>query len=274
MGYADLEPLSAEEIARIAAKEDYPHYPLKSSRLRYTRQKWRSMCARGIVIPDDARYHITAHPNRLNADPARLTPIYDNAHPMSPGQATQWRSLGLMIDTAGRPLHPHAGQLLTTAGMLTGPGWSWHYGPQIVGNALAYCFVGGEPYYAMVETRRGNGTRWSLAGGHAEPGESPEMAAWRELDEEAGANPWSEGALGGSSRLARLMCSPQDTLHAWLEEWFSRIQLPGRVPLRPRDCKEVIGAAWLDYTAVSRLGRAVFDTHLRMIVDHREGVFA
>ena len=45
--------------------------------------------------------------------------------------------------------------------------------------------VGGEREYLLVEARSSRGV-WVLPKGHIEPGETPEMAAVREVEEEAG----------------------------------------------------------------------------------------
>jgi 8-oxo-dGTP pyrophosphatase MutT (NUDIX family) len=45
--------------------------------------------------------------------------------------------------------------------------------------------VGGEREYLLVEARRSRG-EWVLPKGHIEPGETPEAAAVREVEEEAG----------------------------------------------------------------------------------------
>lgn len=45
--------------------------------------------------------------------------------------------------------------------------------------------VGGEREYLLVEAR-GSGGEWVLPKGHIEPGETPEAAAVREVEEEAG----------------------------------------------------------------------------------------
>jgi 8-oxo-dGTP pyrophosphatase MutT (NUDIX family) len=68
---------------------------------------------------------------------------------------------------------------------------------------------------------------WGLPGGYAEMGETPQQAALREGSEEIGTDlrkPELQrvaGRLVLRDVLARLKCSPKDTLHAWLEEWFT-----------------------------------------------------
>ncbi|HJQ08200.1 MAG TPA: NUDIX domain-containing protein [Candidatus Saccharimonadales bacterium] len=277
MSYENLTPLTQEEIERIGVKESEPGYPPLSNRLIVPRDQWDQMVAENsIIIPDDPAYHITDHPNRRNVAEDQRDDIATVGRPMSAGLVAYWKSLGLHVDTAGRPLHPRAAEVLPVTGMYTGPGWSYRYGPQRIGNLGLRRTRNSRVEYAVVAVQRRT-VMWGLPGGYAEMGETPRQAAFREGSEEAGVDLRKQelqrlvGRLVLRDVLARLKCSPKDTLHAWLEEWFTIVHSPENpalegVELRNGDT-EVLEMGWME--AAEIVSRKDFlGTHKRVVRAH------
>jgi len=113
-----LKPLTDEQVRRYSLKSPERGYPLLplGRRLTMSREAWDAMAAANhIVIPNNPRYYITDHPNRLNSEhPERVLAPISESNPPAPEQNALWDSMGLLRDTLGRPLHPRAKQLLTT----------------------------------------------------------------------------------------------------------------------------------------------------------------
>jgi ADP-ribose pyrophosphatase YjhB (NUDIX family) len=223
-----LSPLTAVEIERLRVKQPARGYPPPEDRLIIERQELNRMVAAGrIVIPDDPRYHITDYRRgRTPEEGAVVDAIVTAENPMGEEQVRRWHELGLRTDTAGRPLHPRALELLPTVGMFTGLGRFYWYGPQAIGNLILPRERNGIVEYATVLVKRGE-LIWGFPGGFAKRGESPQTAAFREGFEEIGVDLQTEAsrkALGGfvlTERLARIKCTPNDTAHAWMEEHFT-----------------------------------------------------
>lgn len=232
------------------------------------------------IVIAEGPWSVMDHPNRQ--DPSiqhLLDPIHTIGNPMNEEQAEHWRQLGLLVDTAGRPLHPRAAQLLTTpnVGMFTGPGFHYTYGPQRMGNLGLRRVQNSMVEYAVTAVQRGNLT-WGLPGGYAETGESVEEAAFREGNEEAGIAKEQLGEV-----VARTVISPpkgfkRDTLHAWGEEWFTFLsvadqQILGDMELNPIDTLEVVDAAWMSLDTI-KTEPGFMSTHLKMILGHEAYLFS
>jgi 8-oxo-dGTP pyrophosphatase MutT (NUDIX family) len=118
---------------------------------------------------------------------------------------------------------------------------------------------------------------WGFPGGYAELGETPRQAAFREGGEEVGVDLRAQefqrliGQHVLRDVLARLKCSPKDTLHAWLEEWFTFVHSPENpalegVELRKGDA-EVLEMGWMDVADI--VTREDFlGTHKRIVEAH------
>jgi len=284
MSYADMKPLSAEEIEKGRIKTPESNYPPLENRLVIPAATLAAMIQnRHIVIPDEGPHSINNHPNRNKPEKWHdMHPIATEENPMGPEWAAYWHSLGLLTDTADRPLHPRAWQLLThpDVGMFTGPGFHYRYGPGYMGNLVLRRLRGQTAEYAMVKTKRGNAEKWSVPGGYDNEGESPETIAFREGFEEAGI---MAGMLGRFTM--RTVFSPprgfkRDTLHAWGEEWFTAPMSHDNPALEGVELvmnaqsedgvKEVLDVAWVDREVIAN-PPADFDimsTHQRIILGH------
>ena len=276
MGYEQLTPLTPVEIEEIRYGPVDANYPLPEDRLIIAGSDWRRMVASGrIEIPDDPRYHITDHPNRRDVSADKLDPIATVDNPLDPELTEYWRSSGLLIDTAGRPLHPRAAELFPTTGMFTGPGYGYRYGPRAVSNLGARRERGGEAEYAVVTVERKriiDGIKrtliWrGLPGGHVDIGEDSLAAAIREGIEEVGVD-IRDRALGNLSLRevqARIKCMATDTAHNWMEEYFvftASEDNPGLegVELEIGDRDEILAAEWMKFEEIMRR-EDFFDTH-------------
>lgn len=278
MTYENIAPLSVAELAENNAKRPERGYPPLKDRLYIPPDAWNSMVGNNEITIPDGPWHIVDHPNRQTPEAqGLLDDIATEASPMPAERTADWRNAGLRVDTAGRPLHPRAAQLLTTrgVGMFTGPGFHYRYGPQRMGNLGLRRERNGTVEYAMSAVQRST-LKWGMPGGYANAGETVDAAAFREGYEEVGVERKALGVL-----LVRTVLTPpkgfkRDTLHAWGEEWFTfarsfnNPELEG-VELATYDEQEVVAVAWVsvDDVRLSLRGESPYDimsTHARMIL--------
>ncbi|HEU5122312.1 MAG TPA: NUDIX hydrolase, partial [Candidatus Saccharimonadales bacterium] len=257
-------------------EEGYPpiEYKLEIPRLAL-HVMWQS---NHIEIPDGP-WHITNHPNRQRPEVQhRIEPIATKERPMSTARQQHWDMLGLRKDTAGRPLHPRALQLLGTAGvgMFTGPGFHYTYGPQRMANLGAKRIRGNKTEYAVV--RKHGKKDWSLPGGYAEPYHATiEDAAFHEGWQEAGLDRRQMGHVAMRTIFSPPKGFRRDTLHAWGEEYFTFVAsynnpaLEG-VELAVYDTKEIADARWMDLETIITTEDFV-ETHRKRTLE-AEGVQA
>ena len=274
-GYQNVAPLPVEELAAGRSKPPERDYPPLANRLCIPPDHWAKMIQNNwIEIPDDPRWHITNHPNR-NKPSELIDPIATAENPLSDDHIQQWEALGLRHDTAGRPLHPRAEQLLTThgVGMFTGPGFHYRYGPQRVGNLGIRRERNGTVEYAVTLVHRSCDV-WGMPGGYANTGETVQDAAFREGFEEAGI----QRTLLGDLMIRELFSPPKgfrrDTLHAWAEEWFTFAASRDNpelqeVDLEVHDIAEVLEAAWMTVAAIENESNFM-GTHRHMIMEHEQ----
>lgn len=274
-----MAAFSAAELAENSAKLPERGYPPTKDRLYLPPTTWNDMVHNGEVTIPDGPWHITSHPNRQRPEvQGLLDGIATEDSPMSAEHITRWQGMGLLVDTAGRPLHPRASQLLTTpgVGMFTGPGFHYRYGPQRMGNFGLRRERNGVVEYAMSAVRRST-LKWGMSGGYTNVGETVDAAAFREGYEEVGVE---RKALGALSVRATVFSPPKgfkrDTLHAWGEEWFTFVRSldnPGLdgVELITHDEHEVAEVAWVsvDDVRLSLRDQSPYDimgTHAKMIL--------
>lgn len=279
MTYANITPLSAAGLSENSVKLPERAYPPISDRLYLPPTAWHEMVQSGEITIPEGPWHISDHPNRQKQSSQNLLdPIATEESPMPAEHIARWRNLGLMVDSAGRPLHPRAAQLLTTrgVGMFTGPGFHYRYGPQRMGNLGLRRERNGVVEYAMSAVRRST-LKWGMPGGYAEAGETVDAAAFREGYEEVGIE---IEALGTLSTRAAILSPPKgfkrDTLHAWGEEWFTFVRsldnpaLDG-TELVVHDENEVLEVAWVSLGDIrlSLQDKSSYDimgTHAKMIL--------
>jgi len=186
---------------------------------------WRLMVAIGHIEIPDGPWHVANHPHRTRAG-SRIEPTATVDQPIDSGRVNHWQTQGLLVDTAGRPLHPYASQLLTRhdIGMCTGPGFHYGYGPQLIGNLGLRRQRVDMIEYAVVAVERSGQLIWSLPGGYAAPGETSMQAAFREANEEAAIQLSKiPGSIIQQWPLP-LKVRQRDTLHAWTEETFTMVR--------------------------------------------------
>lgn len=226
-------PLSPAEIERGRSKVG-KGYPPAEYRLTLLPEQWAEMYYNNAIAIPDGLHHITGHPGHGPASSSRLyEPIYtpDNPMPIDEAKLEFWTKLGVLmdpegrrpaLDTANRPLHPRAPQMLTTVGMYTGRGFFRYYGPNPVGNFGLRLVRKDVVYYVTVTVERGESRlRISLPGGHAEADETAFQAAITEFGQETGAD---LACLGRVVLSAHVTTRPhpfwKNTLHAFTSEQY------------------------------------------------------
>ncbi|MEV0592451.1 NUDIX domain-containing protein [Nonomuraea cavernae] len=110
----------------------------------------------------------------------------------------------MVID--GRPVNP-----CEQTGIRYGRNELGHWGEQLAADAIVTADTEAGRWLVMVERSDGHG--WAVPGGYVEPGEDPESAAVRELEEETGLN------LESASRQvlpARYVPDPRASDEAWM----------------------------------------------------------
>ena len=286
MSHNTLTLLTDEQIYKYSMKAPERGYPLLpvGRRLTIPREQWYQMVAVGeIVIPDDPRYYITDHPNRvLSKKPEQVRAPITVDNPPTPEQEAQWDIMGLKRDTLRRPLHRRAEQLLTTpgVGMYTGPGFHYSEGPQRMGNLLFRVLREGRPHYALSCSIRARGPVWGAPGGYFDYYERQDRdirdTALHEAYEECGI---PRELCNQMTFLEEVQTEPKgfkrDTLHAWGEESFSSVynlddSNPDlrRLQLHPIDTEEAIATEFWDLPTIHRRKEDIMSTHYEMIQDN------
>lgn len=110
------------------------------------------------------------HPNRKKVPAAFLDPDLPTSLEQ-PWQLTEvlqkhFRDRGRALDQHGRPVHPHADQLLDRIGLNTGIGWGWRLGESVVADAV----VTAGDRVLLWQPPLADG-RWAVPGGYRIPGD-------------------------------------------------------------------------------------------------------
>jgi ADP-ribose pyrophosphatase len=159
----------------------------------------------------------------------------------------------------GLPINP------VTAGLPAGRGQLWHWGEAVAADSVVFVLTPGRVrHLLMVERADGHG--WALPGGMLDPGETPPIAAARELEEETGL------VIHPSKfdmRAARGVPDPRAGANAWMAT------VPGVVTLTRKKLPAVRGlddartAAWFPAGSYDELVLAldgrVFDAHVGLL---------
>lgn len=255
-------PLGRRELesGRTKVPIDYP-----TRKLVIPEKKWKAMVENDQIVIEEGPWSVTEHAGRNHPKNKHLVePFYTEDNPMSEEQVRRWHELGLLTDTAGRPLHPRAEEVLPVIGMFTQPGAHFGYGPQLIGNFGLRRVRSGRVEYATVGVSRdeldasGNKRiRRSMPGGYAAEGESASDAASRELHEELGIRASALGSL--SVRQVVIPPHPfwKNTLHAWTREEFTLAysrdnpELEG-IDIEVRDVNEVVETRWMSIEEIQQ----------------------
>jgi|GEM_PF-6826385 len=270
VSYRDMPKLTSSEATELIGKQPVKGYPPRENRLQYKPEVWRQLLndARKhdnrIDIPDGGPHFADTYgaATRMRRS-SEMDVIVTREQPLPEKRVAEWRKLGLLVDTTGRPLHPRAEQVLThpKIGMYTGPGKYYRYGPQRIGNLILQR-IEQRQYnelitYAIVGVRRNGEIEYSVPGGHCELGKNTQDTAFREAKEEAGIVRASLGKLQLQEVISWPKGGKADTLHAWGEEWFTFARstdnpaLEG-VELQP-DSKEAVTAEWRTFEEIRKL---------------------
>ncbi|WP_219504676.1 NUDIX domain-containing protein [Nonomuraea ceibae] len=168
----------------------------------------------------------------------------------------------------GRPVNP-----CEKTGIRYGRNELGHWGEQLAADAIVTVDTKAGRWLVMVERSDGHG--WAIPGGYVEPGEDPEAAAVRELEEETCLN------LSSVSRQvlpARYVSDPRASDEAWM------VTVPVRFNLAAGGCNDlpaVVGAddamraVWVHADSYDALvddldityGGQVFRAHQAMLRD-------
>jgi ADP-ribose pyrophosphatase YjhB (NUDIX family) len=226
----------------------------------------RRLDAAGFAWTSDTTAHVPPgydaldHPNRRGTPSAGLDPAEPTSHDGAPQVAAElqdhFRRRGWALDQHGRPLHPHACQLLTDPriGLPTSLGFAYYLGESVVVDAVA---VAGDQVVLTTRTTPHEGLIPALPGGYTIPADehvTPQewrrgvrpvtsggvmATARRKLGEETGllADPGSHIEIVRAIRPV----SSVHTLHAWTVVYTVRIDLGSRTNLTLRPDS---GAQW------------------------------
>lgn len=217
---------------------------------------WRS----GTAAHVPPGYDVLDHPNRRMNDSVGIDPADATSDAGLPQVAVElqehFRRRGWALDQHGRPLHPHARQLLADPriGLPTSLGFAYYLGESVVVDAVA---VAGDQVVLTSRATPHDGLIPALPGGYTSPAdEGVAVADWRrgvrpvtregvtatarrKLAEETGlvAGPDSHAEIVRAIRPV----SSVHTLHAWTVVYTVRIDLPSRANLTLRPGS---GARW------------------------------
>ncbi len=278
--YHNIPPLTEQELEKGRVKKPGQDYPPIEHRLKIPASTWYAMLQNRHIIIPEGPHSINNHPHRNQPEKAHLMhPIATEDSPMGEEWATYWHSLGLLTDTADRPLHPRATQLLThpDIGMFTGPGYHYRYGPQRMGNLALRRIRDTSVEYAMVAVNRDGREKWSVPGGYfQEDDRTIDVTAFREGWEEANIIPHFLGNYAVREVLSPPRGFKRDTLHAWGEEWFSfpisydNPAMEGVELSTKNDTKEAHRVAWVSRDVIANPPEHfdIISTHQRMILEH------
>ncbi|CAM01621.1 hypothetical protein SACE_2320 [Saccharopolyspora erythraea NRRL 2338] len=155
--YTDSE---LAEFAQHVAETQQPGYGprLHASAAGFERTE------HGYSLPPG--YDATGSPHRAGVNPARLDPDIPTAADgwQLPAAVQQhFRERAFALDQHGRPVHPHADQLLERIGMNTGIGWGWRLGENVVVDAVVLIGDG------VLLWHTGDAGRWAVPGGYTIP---------------------------------------------------------------------------------------------------------
>jgi ADP-ribose pyrophosphatase YjhB (NUDIX family) len=154
---------SLELLATQLQNRTYPGYP--NVRLSYANGASRDALGQ-LHLPDGPW----------------LLPHDDNEF-ITTEQSESLYEKGYELDTENRPLHPWIQDLLREdVGVVTGKGFYRYWGPNFTADPVIIRMDTPEPMVLLVQ--RKDTKQWALAGGFVEPGESGEVAAFREAEEE------------------------------------------------------------------------------------------
>jgi 8-oxo-dGTP pyrophosphatase MutT (NUDIX family) len=286
MSYEKMPPLTRKELKEGRNKTPEKDYPDKKHRLTLTPRQWAEMVQLdsstgrrpNLVIPEGPHSAVN-HPNYLKANPRERDPVATIDNPLGEEWLDKWNELGIeFVDTANRPLHPRAKQLLTAPdlGMFTQLGFHRRYGPAQMGNLGVWRERDGVVEYVVTVVERGGKPTIGLPGGYRDPGDKDIVeTALREGFEEAG-TPRTRKKLGVKA-VHTVISYPKgfkrDTLHAWGEEYFSFVELhdpqASHIPkLHVNDRSErVLEALWMSVEAIETDQR-VMQTHRERVLDN------
>jgi ADP-ribose pyrophosphatase YjhB (NUDIX family) len=204
--YHNLPPLSDETLKTLYAGDAPDGYPPFAERYQDLDDQ----------SPDDPRWFIDDHPNRQDPHQPEIQPA--QAVPADHLRYIWSVNFGLQLDEAGRPIHPYADQIFDAeAGLVTGPGYFWHYGPNEHTNVVLLRQFDAEAEPEVVVTRRPGESYLSLPGTYVRHSEVAIGAARRVLGKEVGLDVRRirGSALGNAPQMSP---NKYDTLHAWREE--------------------------------------------------------
>lgn len=251
-------PYTAHELDTIAFNVAPARGPGCAARLLAADPGFSWISVTSAFVP--AGFDVLGHPNRDGVDPVLLDPAVMTAPdglPTVPAMLQDYfRHRGWALDQHGRPLHPHAGQLLADAriGLPTGLGQAYLLGESVVADAVA---VAGDQVLLITRTTPHEGLIRAIPGGYSIPADEGRTAtSWRaghrqptvagiiaaarrKLLDETGLDAPSDS----HAEIVRAIrpVSSVHTLHAWTCVYTVRFDLPARANLTVRPGS---GASW------------------------------
>uniref|UniRef100_UPI003F4912B8 NUDIX hydrolase n=1 Tax=Amycolatopsis sp. CA-290885 TaxID=3239925 RepID=UPI003F4912B8 len=279
-----IEPYTGAQLDEIHENVRDTRQPGYGRRLLAEDEQYQPRTGRGRAFVPPG-YDATGHPNRARCRADAVDPDVATAAARQPlqlhhGLREYFTARGWVLDQHGRPLHPHAEQLLGDhrIGMPTGAGFAWWYGETIVADAVVT--VGGGQVLVL-DRDTDTGIRPSIPGGYSIPQDFGRTTSqWRRGDRPVTTTGIIAAAVRRTSaetglvvpvattprliRGIRPVSSPH-TVHAWTTTITVHIDLGGReLPALDR----ATTARWVP---AEQLHEHVLP---RMWPDHRRAVLA
>ena len=239
-----------EESLRLLAEHlsvyTYPGYPALSERLVLSWLDETHDTAGRLVLPDGP-WCVADTPNKYRAGQL----------PTEQEQAA-FVAQGLKLDSADRPLHPWAQDMLRNPqiGGVLNRGFYYNWGPNYTSDTVVHNMTND----TLLLIKRKDTGQWGLPGGFIDGNEGADVAARREVTEE------TDVVLPESTPMQLIykgpVGDPRSTLHAWPETNCFLMQVTDSAPCQGKD--DAFEAAWVPVQQA--LSSDMFGSHKMLIM--------